>query len=73
MPRNRAGKPIDPTDWNRNDGFSPGRADRDPRARPGQARRRSTGHGAVPIDDMRRAFDKKQPVVVINARTRSAT
>ncbi len=24
MPRNRAGKPIDPTEWNRNDGFSPG-------------------------------------------------
>ncbi len=24
MPRNAAGKPIDPTEWNRNDGFSPG-------------------------------------------------
>src|SRR5262245_17559636 len=24
MPRNVAGIPIDPTDWNRNDGFSPG-------------------------------------------------
>lgn len=24
MPRNLVGKPIDPTDWNRNDGFSPG-------------------------------------------------
>src|SRR6266566_9554907 len=24
MPRNAAGKPIDPTDFNRNDGFSPG-------------------------------------------------
>jgi hypothetical protein len=24
MPRNLAGKPIDPTEWNRNDGFSPG-------------------------------------------------
>lgn len=24
MPRNIAGKPIDPTEWNRNDGFSPG-------------------------------------------------
>ena len=24
MPRNRAGKPIDPTDQNRADGFSPG-------------------------------------------------
>src|SRR4051812_43683793 len=24
MPRNRAGKPIDPTDMNRADGFSPG-------------------------------------------------
>jgi hypothetical protein len=24
MPRNSAGKPVDPTEWNRNDGFSPG-------------------------------------------------
>src|SRR5687767_10548114 len=24
MPRSIAGKPIDPTEWNRNDGFSPG-------------------------------------------------
>src|SRR6476619_1416862 len=24
MPRNQAEKPIDPTDWNRADGFSPG-------------------------------------------------
>jgi glycerophosphoryl diester phosphodiesterase len=24
MPRNTLGKPIDPTEWNRNDGFSPG-------------------------------------------------
>src|SRR5437588_3300296 len=24
MPRNAAGKPIDPTEWDRNDGFSPG-------------------------------------------------
>lgn len=24
MPRNAAGKPIDPTEWNRDDGFSPG-------------------------------------------------
>jgi hypothetical protein len=24
MPRNAVGKPIDPTEWNRNDGFSPG-------------------------------------------------
>ncbi len=23
-PRNAAGKPLDPTEWNRNDGFSPG-------------------------------------------------
>src|SRR5690606_32326666 len=24
MPRNVLGKPVDPTEWNRNDGFSPG-------------------------------------------------
>src|SRR5688500_3306122 len=26
MPRNVAGKPVDPTDMNRNDGFSPGQS-----------------------------------------------
>jgi hypothetical protein len=26
MPKNAAGVPIDPTEWNRNDGFSPGSA-----------------------------------------------
>ena len=33
MPRNVAGKPIDPTEWNRNDGFSPSTPD--PHLRPG--------------------------------------
>ena len=69
MPRNRAGKPIDPTDWNRNDGFSPGAliVTRVPGLDDQAAFDRT---GAVPIDDMKRAFDKKQPVVLINARTR---
>ncbi|MGH2735148.1 MAG: hypothetical protein ACRDKZ_06195 [Actinomycetota bacterium] len=64
MPRNVAGKPIDPAEWNRNDGFSPGSMilthvpglDLD-------------AGGAVPITDMARAFDKKAPVVVINSAT----
>ena len=33
MPRNVAGNPIDPTEWNRNDGFSPGQLDRHEGAR----------------------------------------
>jgi len=36
MPRNVAGKPIDPTDMNRSDGFQPRRGDRYARAGPGQ-------------------------------------
>ena len=69
MPRNRAGKPIDPTDQNRADGFSPGNmiVTRVP-GLDNQAGLRRTG--AVPITDMARSFDPDQPVVVINARTR---
>ena len=68
MPKNRFGKPIDPSDHNRADGFSPGstliakvpgldtladfRASKLP-----------------PIDDPRQSLRKKSSVVVINART----
>ncbi len=69
MPSNRAGKPIDPTDWNRNDGFSPGSSmfTRVPGLDTPAAFART---GAVPITDMARSFDANQPVVVINTRTR---
>lgn len=75
MPRNRPtgtspeGKPIDPTDQNRADGFSPGNKiiTRVPGLDNQEAFNRT---GAVPIWDMNRSFDPEQPVVVINARTR---
>src|SRR3712207_5881455 len=68
MPRNVANRPIDPTDINRNDRFSPGTpilVDV-PGIDTQQAFDRS---GLVPITDMARAFDKRQPAVVLNART----
>lgn len=68
MPSNRAGKPIDPADINRNDGFSPGSpiVTRVPGLDNPEAARRT---GIVPLTDMARAYDTRQPVVVINART----
>jgi hypothetical protein len=68
MPRNVDGKPISPTEMNRNDGFSPGTAiiTRVPGLDTPRAFRRT---GAVPIDDMARAFDRDQPIVLINTRT----
>jgi hypothetical protein len=68
MPRNTAGMPIDPSEQNRSDGFSPGAAmvTRVPGLDNQKAFRRT---GAVPITDMARSFDKRQPVVVVNTRT----
>ena len=68
VPKNRAGKPIDPADQNRADGFSPGNliVTRVPGLDSQAAFDRT---GAVPITDMARTFDGDQPVVVINART----
>ncbi len=68
MPRNVAGKPIDPTDMNRSDGFSPGEAivTRVPGLDNPQA---FANTGAVPITDMARSFDAAQPIVVIDAST----
>ncbi|MGH2978762.1 MAG: hypothetical protein ACRDLQ_03890 [Solirubrobacterales bacterium] len=69
MPRNAAGKPIDPTDFNRNDGFSPGQmiVSHVPGLDNRTAFHRTR---AVPITDIARTHDKKQPVVVLNAATR---
>ncbi len=69
VPKNRLGKPIDPTDQNRADGFSPGNLI--VTRVPGLDSKAAFGRtGAVPITDMERSFDPGQPVVVINARTR---
>jgi hypothetical protein len=68
MPRNAAGKPIDPTDINRSDGFSPGEAivTRVPGLDNVKAFERT---GAVPITNMAKTYEPEQPVVVIDAST----
>jgi hypothetical protein len=69
MPRNKDGKPIDPRDMNRADGFSPGSMlitkvrGLDTLA----AARRSK---LPPIGNLRRSLARRSPVVVIDARTR---
>jgi hypothetical protein len=62
------GGPFDPTDINRNDGFSPGSqiVVRVPGLDNEEALRRT---GATPITDIARYADREAPVVVINART----
>ena len=62
MPRNVAGKPIDPTDWNRADGFSPG--SEIVTYVPGLDLAKT---GAVPLTDIGAYADRAAPVVVIDA------
>jgi hypothetical protein len=64
MPRNILGKLIDPTEWNRNDGFSPGQPIlvRIPNLS-------TVKTGAVPITNIADSFRDGQPVVVIDAAT----
>ncbi len=64
MPRNAAGVPIRPDEYNRNDGFSPGSPIHT--FVPGLDFGRT---GLVPLTDMARAFDADQPAVVIDAAT----
>ena len=68
MPTNEAGVPIDPTDQNRNDGFSPGSmlVTRVPGL---QSLGAFENTGAVPVSDLAAYDDPNQPVVVINAET----
>ncbi len=68
MPTNRAGIQADPAELNRNDGFSPGSAliTRVPGLDTQEALKKT---GAVPINDLARSFDKRQPVVVIDTAT----
>lgn len=69
MPENAAGEPVDPTDHNRNDGFSPGQAI--VVKVPGLGGQRGFERsGIVSIDDPRAYRDRPQPVVVLNARTK---
>jgi hypothetical protein len=68
MPRNKDGKPIDPADMNRADGFSPGSMmiTKVPGLDNPRAARRSK---LPPIGDLTKSLAKRSPVVVINART----
>jgi hypothetical protein len=68
MPRNRAGKPIDLTDMNQADGFSPGNpiVTRVPGLDNPEAFRRT---GAVPITDMARYADRDHPIRQENGQT----
>jgi hypothetical protein len=68
MPRNAGGVPIDPTDMNRADGFSPGsmlvvKV-------PGLDNPEALERSRLPsLRDLTRSLRKRSPVVVINART----
>jgi hypothetical protein len=64
MPRNAAGKPIQPGQWNRNDGFSPGSLITT--YVPGLDLAKTHG---VPINDLARTYDKQAAIVVIDAKT----
>src|SRR4051794_17639105 len=64
MPRNAAGKPIQPRQWNRNDGFSPGSLITT--FVPGLDLAKTHG---VPINDLARYGDPDAAVVVIDAKT----
>ena len=67
-PKNKNGVPIEPSDYNRSDGFSPGQPivlkvpGLDTPAAMAQT-------GAVPVTDLARTYDRHAPIVVINART----
>jgi hypothetical protein len=64
MPRNVAGKPIDPAEWNRNDGFSPGTPVMT--VVPGVDLARS---GVAPITDPAASLDPDAPIVLLDAAT----
>ncbi|MGH3761159.1 hypothetical protein [Actinophytocola sp.] len=64
MPHNASGVPIDPTEWNRNDGFSPG----------SMVIARVPGidlvkTGAAPITDIGASLREDAPVVLLDATT----
>jgi hypothetical protein len=62
MPRNAAGVPIDPTEWNRNDGFSPGSAVLT--VVPGLDLART---GAAPETDIGQSLHANAPIVLLDA------
>jgi hypothetical protein len=64
MPRSKDGVPIQASDYNRSDGFSPGQII--VTLVPGLDLRRS---GAAPITNMGRSLARRQPIVVIEAKS----
>ena len=68
MPKNFAGKPIEPADYNRNDGFGPGSPIHT--KIPGLDNQAAFDRtGLVSETDMAKSFDAGQPAVVIDADT----
>jgi hypothetical protein len=69
MPRNSGGLPVDPAEYNRADGFSPGQliVTKVPGLDTPQA---FANTGAVPVTDIGKAYAPRAPVVVINTRTK---
>jgi len=67
-PRNKNGVPIEPSDYNASDGFSPGQTIvvKVPGLDTPEAFAKT---GPVPVTDLKRAYDRRAPIVVINART----
>jgi hypothetical protein len=64
MPRNAMNTPVEPSDYNRNDGFSPGTSIL--LQVPGVDLAMT---GAAPVTDLARSLDADAPIVVINAAT----
>src|SRR3982751_3606346 len=68
MPADAAGVPVDPAEFNRNDGFSPGTLI--VTKVPGIDNEKAFDKaGLVPITDVARSFDRDQPAVVLDAKT----
>jgi hypothetical protein len=68
MPANAQGKHIDPTEWNRNDGFSPGQGIvvHVPSLKTQADFKRSK---IVPNNDLARYKDRKQPLLLLDEKT----
>ncbi len=64
LPKNKQGKPIAASEYNRNDGFSPGTAMLT--HVPGLDLKKT---GATPITDLRTSLDPGQPIAVIDTKT----
>ena len=68
LPANGAGVRIDPTEFNRNDGFSPNQ--QITLKVPGLDSKAAVERtGFVPLTDLARTYDRRQPAVLIDTRT----